>query len=162
MIWIATFCLLAVAAWLIFNGLNERRWVQAHSHDETVAADEGFLPSFSTTVDKRRIAPDGTVSYVAEPSALGRAVTAVQTQGARVGEKVQQARTDFSERQASGDGDLVGRTVSKVKEATASLGSQIEPKAQQARAKVGDFKERVSDKLAARKDGSVDDNRKGS
>ena len=38
MIWIATLCLLAVAAWLFFNALNERRWVEAHSHDETVAA----------------------------------------------------------------------------------------------------------------------------
>jgi len=48
MIWITTLCLLAVFAWLLFNGLNERRWVQAHSHDETVASDEGLLPSLSS------------------------------------------------------------------------------------------------------------------
>lgn len=48
MIWITTLCLLAVFAWLLFNGLNERRWVQAHAHDETVASDEGLLPSFSS------------------------------------------------------------------------------------------------------------------
>ena len=48
MIWITTLCLLAVFAWLMFNGLNERRWVQAHAHDETVASDEGLLPSLSS------------------------------------------------------------------------------------------------------------------
>ena len=48
MIWITTLCLLAVFAWLVFNGLNERRWVQAHAHDETVASDEGLLPSLSS------------------------------------------------------------------------------------------------------------------
>ena len=48
MIWITTLCLLAVFAWLLFNGLNERRWVQAHAHDETVAQDEGLLPSLSS------------------------------------------------------------------------------------------------------------------
>ena len=48
MIWITSLCLLAVFAWLVFNGLNERRWVQAHAHDETVASDEGLLPSLSS------------------------------------------------------------------------------------------------------------------
>ncbi|MGK0321637.1 MAG: hypothetical protein ACI9JP_003831, partial [Granulosicoccus sp.] len=47
MIWITTLCLLAVALWLFFNALNERRWVEAHSHDETVASDEGLLPSLT-------------------------------------------------------------------------------------------------------------------
>lgn len=48
MIWIATLCLLAVAAWLIMSALNEKAWVDAHSHDENVAADKGLLSGFST------------------------------------------------------------------------------------------------------------------
>lgn len=45
--WIATLCLLAIAAWLFFNALNERRWVETHKHDETVASDEGLFASLT-------------------------------------------------------------------------------------------------------------------
>jgi len=43
MIWIATVFLLFVVAWLFINGLNEKRWVESHSHDETVASDQGLF-----------------------------------------------------------------------------------------------------------------------
>ncbi|PID60651.1 MAG: hypothetical protein CSB44_09735 [Gammaproteobacteria bacterium] len=45
MIWIVTLCLLFVAAWLFFNAMNEREWVQAHIHDDLVAADKGLFPA---------------------------------------------------------------------------------------------------------------------
>ena len=59
MIWIATLCLLAVAAWLIMNGLNEKAWVDAHSHDDSVAADKGLLASFSTRTGTGKL-PDSS------------------------------------------------------------------------------------------------------
>ena len=65
MIWIATLCLLAIAVWLFFNALNERRWVESHSHDETVASDEGLLANFTALT---RTAP------ASEPGAPGEVI----------------------------------------------------------------------------------------
>lgn len=44
---LASLILLFIVAWLFFNALNEKRWVDAHMHDETVAADPGILPDVS-------------------------------------------------------------------------------------------------------------------
>jgi len=112
MIWITTLCLLAVAAWLFFNALNERRWVEAHSHDETVASDEGLLASFS----------EKTASAPAD-SALGRA--AGHYQGAR------KKASDMYERAKQPDGALgeksiAGRTFSKAKEKASQLNQKID------------------------------------
>jgi len=47
MIWLITLFLIALAAWLILNGINEKQWVDAHMHDENVASDKGLFASFT-------------------------------------------------------------------------------------------------------------------
>ncbi len=110
MIWIATLCLLAIAAWLFFNALNERRWVQAHSHDETVASDEGLLASFTSLT--RTASPSGDPAIAGEPqiTPLGRAVTTVQGTAARVSGKFQEQRAAH----ARGEETVLSRAVAKV------------------------------------------------
>jgi len=51
MIWLITLFLLAVFAWFLLNGLNEKQWVDAHMHDETVASDKGLFASFTALGD---------------------------------------------------------------------------------------------------------------
>ena len=90
MIWIVTLCLLATFAWFLFNALNEKRWVEAHSHDEAVASDEGFLPSF--TQMKSKVGPDaeGKVSISEENSRFARAVAKVQEKTSKAGDYLEQ------------------------------------------------------------------------
>jgi len=82
MIWIATICLLAIAAWLFFNALNERRWVEAHSHDETVAADKGLFPSFSK--------PEDTYTVNQVNTGVGKKVAKIRQKTAEIGDKLEQ------------------------------------------------------------------------
>jgi len=141
MIWIATLCLLAVAAWLIFNGINERRWVQAHSHDETVAADKGFLPNFATAIEKRRVDGDGKVSIEQENTRFARAVAKVQEKTAKMSAKIEAraeaARVDDSRRgsSAADDPDFFGRSVNKVRNATEAIGSKLDERMRRERMK---------------------------
>jgi len=82
MIWIATLCLLAVTGWLVLNALNERQWVEDHSHDETVAADPGFLPDMGK-VSKRVSDVKQQLSLEDDDTKLSRAVSKVQTSTGR-------------------------------------------------------------------------------
>jgi len=129
MIWIATLCLLAVAAWLLFNGINERRWVQAHSHDETVAADEGFLPDFSAMVAKRRVDGDGKVPISEEDTFFARAVSKVREKSAGVSEKLEA-------RVAAADGpSFFDRSVERVRGATDKVGGMMDERMRRERMK---------------------------
>lgn len=47
MIWLITLFLIALFAWLLLNGINEKQWVDAHLHDENVASDKGLFASFT-------------------------------------------------------------------------------------------------------------------
>ena len=47
MIWLITLFLLALFVWLLLNGINEKQWVDAHMHDETVSSDKGLFASFT-------------------------------------------------------------------------------------------------------------------
>lgn len=51
MIWIATLLIIAIAAWFMIEGNNERRWVEEHQHDETVAADKGYFSKYNELKD---------------------------------------------------------------------------------------------------------------
>lgn len=122
MIWICTICLLLIAAWLFFNALNERRWVHAHSHDETVASDQGFLPSFSALTGTGALSADGKVSIDEENSGFARAVKKVKQTTDKYGEKfieskANAARIDDPEQRpgsASEENTLFGRAVARV------------------------------------------------
>lgn len=110
MIWIATLCLLAIAAWLFFNALNERRWVEAHQHDETVASDEGLLANFTALTRTATPSSDPNDPNATVKTPLGRAVDKVQQTGA-------QANAMFKEQRAAaarGEETVIGRTLSRV------------------------------------------------
>lgn len=100
MIWIATICLLAIAAWLFFNALNERRWVEAHNHDDTVAADKGLFPSFSK--------PEDTYSVNQENTGVGKKVASIRQKTAEMGDKLEQTAAV-----SDGGGLRTGKPVNK-------------------------------------------------
>lgn len=135
MIWIATLCLLAVTGWLVLNALNERQWVEDHSHDETVAADPGFLPDMGK-VSKRVSDVKQQLSLEDDDTKLSRAVSKVQTSTGRVGERLSSvaraARVDESEAvryQGPTGATLIGAAAAKVGVDTDELGQRVKDKA---------------------------------
>ncbi len=135
MIWIATLCLLAVVAWLVLNGLNERNWVEDHSHDETVSADPGLFPDMSK-VSRRLSDVKQQLSLEQDDTKLAQAVAKVQASTGRVGERLgsvaRAAKVDDSEavRYAGPTGaDLIGAAAAKVGVDTDGLGQRVKDKA---------------------------------
>lgn len=134
MIWITTLCLLAVALWLFFNALNERRWVEAHSHDETVASDEGLLPSL-TSMTKTASPHAGSGTPDARPSQpLERAAETLKTGAGKVGKQVNDARksaAEIYERARQSDGALgenstAARLATKTREKASVLNQKLD------------------------------------
>lgn len=153
--WIATLCLLAIAVWLFFNALNERRWVEAHSHDETVASDEGLLANFTALT--RTATPTGDPSAPGEviQTPLGRAVSKVQETTAMANARFQEQRAAA----ARGEDTVIGRTYSKV---TAKNGV-VRQTADRVVTGIGALEKKVGTRLEAnraRKAQTVDDSSK--
>lgn len=163
MIWIATLCLLIIAAWLLFNGLNERRWVIAHSHDETVANDEGLLMGLSSLTRSGMPVGDGKLSIDQEDSGFARAVTKVRASTSKYGDKFFEARAaaarlgdDEQSASAKDEESFFGRAVSKVGAQSARLEQRLDDKIKSASAstksETGESEEglvnRVSKKVA--------------
>lgn len=102
MIWLITLILLAVFAWLLLNGLNEKQWVDAHMHDEKVAADKGLLASFTA------------LSEGDADDKVGNVVANVKKKSAeastKIGEKITEARQS----------DTAGKVREKISEARQS------------------------------------------
>ena len=65
--------LVVVIVWLVLNGLNEMKWVQAHSHDEEVAADPGIIPTKADLSNARDKIKEKTQAALQEDGALGKA-----------------------------------------------------------------------------------------
>jgi len=84
MIWLITLFLLALFAWLLLNGLNEKQWVDAHMHDENVASDKGLFASFTALGDGDE--EDKVGNVVANLKKKSSEASAV------IGEKVSDAR----------------------------------------------------------------------
>lgn len=148
MIWICTLCLLFLAAWLFFNALNERRWVEAHSHDENVANDPGFLPSFSTLTGTGSYGPDGKVSIDQEDTRFARAVKKVKDTTSKYSEKLEAkaaaAKFDNPEDRPGSAGEentLFGRSVARVRQ----TGRQLDEKAKSA----ANFGKRIASDVTA-------------
>lgn len=130
MIWIATLCLLCVAAWLILSAMNERQWVEAHAHDESVAADKGFLPDWSAAAKKLSLEDDN--------APLAKAVTRVQDKtsgvGQRLGQVAHAAPANADDQEAAKytgptGADLVGSAVTKVGVNPGELKAKVKDKA---------------------------------
>ncbi len=131
MIWICTISLLALAAWLFFNALNERRWVQAHSHDEAVASDEGLLANFTMRTGTGAVGPDGKMSIYQEDSRFARAVSKVQEKTAgwegKLEAKVKQASNLNSKNPDGTDRDetLVARASRQVSTTSEEISRRV-------------------------------------
>ncbi len=97
MFFLAFLFFVALIVWLVMNGLNEMRWVQAHSHDEEVAADPGILPSMAEITGAGEKIKEKTQAAFQEDGALGKVKektqAAFQKDGAlgKVKEKTQAA-----------------------------------------------------------------------
>ena len=160
MIWISTLCLLCIAAWLFFNALNEKRWVEAHSHDESVASDEGLLGGFSLRTGTGHTGVDGKVSIDQENTRFARAVAKVKNQTTVWGDKlieskVSEARIkDGEQRPASvrEENTLFGRAVARVSSSSDRREQQFGEKMNPAGHHDGqaDSNERSSEGLVAR------------
>jgi len=107
---IAAICLLLLAAWLFLNALNEMRWVEAHSHDETVAADKGFLPDVP-----KMLGVEGGYKGLADQtgSRIKESATQVQAKTADLSARVKERAKD--------ENDVVGRTVAMTKQASGKV-----------------------------------------
>ena len=135
MMWIVTLALLFVAAWLYFNALNERRWVEAHRHDETVASDTGLLPNFSAMTGTG--SPEsGRLSIEQESGRFARAVQKVQAKTAGLGERIEKrveaARVDDAQRptSAADEPGRFGRLVARVSERTGRFDDRLSERMQ--------------------------------
>lgn len=139
MIWISTLCLLAIAAWLFFNAMNERRWVEAHSHDETVASDEGLIPGFSSRTGSS--GGTGKVSIDQEDSGFARAVAKVQNTTSKYGEKLE---TKIAAAKSGDDDTLFGRTVTRVGESAQKMDRKLDEKLKSASRMVNTSKDALT------------------
>lgn len=134
MIWITTLCLLAVALWLFFNALNERRWVEAHSHDETVASDEGLLPSLTGLTKTANPSSDNGTPGLTQETPLERAAAKLKTGTEKLGGQVTDAKKsagEMYERAKQSDGALgenstVGRLAAKTREKASVLNEKLD------------------------------------
>ena len=146
MIWIATICLLALFSWFLFNGLNERRWVESHQHDENVSTDQGLFPTYSKL--SRAPMPEGGYSIHKTDSSVGRFAMRAKEKTAKLGEVVEQkaaaltankqsdslsaggsseGKRSLSEIGASlvGDGSMIGRTSDKLSKKAIEIGKKV-------------------------------------
>ncbi len=134
MIWITTLCLLAVALWLFFNALNERRWVEAHSHDETVASDEGLLPSLTALTGTAATA--GGTPADGQETAMTRAAAKLQEGSGKLGEQLKTAKQSAAQMYEKakepngvlGEDSPVGRAAGKAREQASKLNQKLDEK----------------------------------
>ena len=147
-----TVFMLAILAWLFFNAMNEKRWVEAHSHDESVASDQGFLPSFSSVSQSMRAdgKAGGKVSIDQEDTRFARAVAGVKRRTAKYSDGLERraaaARVDDANRprSAADENDFFGRMVKRVGGFTQNMDAKIDRRMQSGR-QVGEQAPRRSD-----------------
>jgi len=150
MIWITSLCLIVLATWLILNALNERRWVEDHSHDETVASDEGIFDSavqrvqqktasfgekfIETKASEARLGDDETKpkSVREENSMFGRAVarigSSVEKMDGKLDEKMKAAASQtrfLGDGSANNDEGLMSRASRKVSRSSDAISLRV-------------------------------------
>lgn len=135
MIWIATLLLVVVAAWLIMEGQNERRWVQDHLDDEMIAADKGLWPQLA----ELQVAPEPEARYsvAGDHSRIGRLAAKAKEQTAKLGDKLDRqpptSGNQDSKRQhraargaaMTGSDSLIGRVAERLTEKSDAVTSRI-------------------------------------
>jgi len=113
MFFLAFILIALLIAWLVINGLNEMRWVQAHSHDEDVAKDQGIIPSKDDLMNARTKIKEKTQTAMADDGVIGRAKQKAQDsvkEDGILGKAKQKAQDSMKE-----DG-VLGKAKQKVKD----------------------------------------------
>ncbi|MBX2881702.1 MAG: hypothetical protein KTR32_17275 [Granulosicoccus sp.] len=123
MIWITTLCLLLVIAWLLFNGLNERRWFKAHGDHESEEATEGLMYRLSKSSGGE-----------GEDNLFGKAVSGVRERGSkfdkRLKEKLEVGRQKFENSEVSSNPkEFLAKTAGKVATSSENLSQQVAARA---------------------------------
>lgn len=96
MLWISTLCILAVAAWLFFNALNERRWIEAHKDEEGVSNDPGLIPGFHDS--NSSTLPEDNFSISQSDSSIARMAVDLKKKTTKLGESIERkAAAKFSD-----------------------------------------------------------------
>lgn len=135
MIWLITLFLLGIAAWLILNGINEKQWVDAHMHDETVASDKGLFASLTALGDGDADDKVGNViSNVKKKSAdasskLGEKLT--DAKNSDTAEKMREKTSGIRERvgnEVSNEDSMLNKIKNNVASGVEKVGKQVDEK----------------------------------
>ncbi len=125
MIWLITLFLLALFVWLLLNGINEKQWVDAHMHDETVSSDKGLFASFTGLGEGEA---DDKVGNVVENLKKKSADAS-----SAIGEKISDARQS--------------ETAEKMREKTSGIRERVRNEVQNDDGMLNKIKNNVSDKV---------------
>lgn len=104
MIWLISLFLIALFAWLLLNGINEKQWVDAHMHGENVANDPGLFASL-TALGEGEL--DGKMGNVVDNIKKKSADA-----GSKLGEKLNEAKQS--------------ETMGKVREKTSGIRERVQ------------------------------------
>ena len=131
MLWLISLILIGIIVWLFMNALNEKQWVDAHSHDEEVAQDPGLFGSFSNAT--------GTGRGATASAAAGKVSSAVSGFGSTIsgGLSKLSGDTNAEKLHSAADG---------VKQKTAQTGEMLGEKL--AAARNSDMAGQIKDKTA--------------
>ena len=142
MMWLISLILIGIIAWLFMNALNEKQWVDAHSHDEEVAEDPGLFGSFSSATGT------GSGAGAAAGAAAGKVAGAVSGIGSSISggisnlsgdtkaEKLQSAADGVKQKTAQ-TGEMLGEKLAaarnsdmagQIKDKTADIHSKVKTK----------------------------------
>ncbi len=142
MLWLISLILIGVIVWLFMNALNEKQWVDAHSHDEEVAQDPGLFGSFSNSTGT------GASTSASASAAAGKVGGAVSGIGSSISggigklsgdtnaEKLQSAADGVKQKTAQ-TGEMLGEKLAaarnsdmagQIKEKTADMHSKVKTK----------------------------------
>jgi len=135
MIWLITLFLLGIAAWLILNGINEKQWVDAHMHDETVSSDKGLFASLTALGDgdgEDKIS--NVITNVKKKSAdassmLGEKIT--DAKNSDTAEKMRDRTSGIRERvgsEVTDEDGMLNRIKSNVASGVEKVGKQVDEK----------------------------------
>ncbi len=140
--WLVSLILIGIIAWLFMNALNEKQWVDAHSHDEKVASDPGLLGSFTAATGTGSSSlGNGSNSEKLQNAAAGVKEKTAKT-GEMLGEKLAAARNSDMADQLKGkttditkqvktkldDSDMFQKIKDNVKKGVDKVGEQVDAK----------------------------------
>jgi len=135
MIWLITLFLIALFAWLLLNGINEKQWVDAHMHDENVASDKGLFASFTALAEGGEEDKVGNVvanvkKKSAEASSMvGEKIT--EARGSETAEKMREKTSGMRERiqsEVKNEDGMYNKIKNNVANGVEKVGKQVDEK----------------------------------